>query len=171
MSTTPTSERTPDATKPGGRNLRWLWVVALIVVIVAAGIALAWLAFSGDEEPTVAFDGQTATYSGPTSLAAGEITFTFDATEYDSPNGVMFIVAKVTDDSITLEDLEALAATEPASGPIPPFIGTFENFLVRDEVVEVTYTLSEGRWMTSAHTSPQDTDRVYPAAILEVTSD
>lgn len=168
MSTTPTFERASAATEPDRSNLRWLWVLALIVVIVAAGIALAWLAFSGDEEPTVTFDGQIATYSGPTSLTAGEITFTFDATEYDSP--VMFVVAEVTDDSVTLEDLEAEAAARPASGSIPPFIGSVETSLVASEVVEETHVLTGGRWMVSANTSPEDTDRVYPAAILEVTS-
>jgi hypothetical protein len=83
----------------------------------------------------------------------------------------MFVVAEVTDDSITLEDLEAEAATRPASGSIPPFIGRVETSPVVSEVVEETYALSEGRWMVSANTSPEDTDRVYPAAILEVTSD
>jgi hypothetical protein len=145
-----------------------LWILGLIVVVAIAAVGL-WFLFGDEGEPTATFDGQAATYSGPTSVAAGEITFTFDATEYDNPIGVMFLVAEVTDDSVTLEEIEALAAAQPASGPIPPFIGRFESQLVMDEVLEETYTLSEGRWMVSANTSPQDTDRVYPATILEVT--
>jgi hypothetical protein len=111
-----------------------LWILGLIVVVAIAAVGL-WFLFGDEGEPTATFDGQAATYSGPTSVAAGEITFTFDATEYDSPNGVMFLVAEVTDDSITLEEIEAVAAAQPASGPIPPFIGRFESQLVMGEVL------------------------------------
>ena len=167
MSTAPTPA--PESTAQAPSRSRLLWILVLIVVVAAAAIAL-WFLLAGDD-PTATFDGQTATYSGPTSLAAGEVTFTFDATEYDNPNGVMFIVAQLTDDGITLGDIEAMAAELPASGPIPPFVGRVESRLVVADRVDETYTLSEGRWMVSAHTSPQDTDRVYPATILEVTSD
>lgn len=166
MSTAPTP--TPETEAPG--RSRVLWILGLIVIVVAAGIGL-WLVFSDEAEPTATFDGQTATYSGPTTLTAGEITFTFDATDYDNPNGVMFIVARVTDDAITMEDFEALAASQPASGPIPPFVGNIQTNLAVGEAVESQMVLTEGRWYVGAHTAPQDTDRVHPAAVLEVSAE
>lgn len=163
MTTTPT----PTTAAEAPSRSRVLWILGLIVLVVAAGIGL-WLVFSDDGEPTATFDGQTATYSGPTTLTAGTITFTFDATDYNSPNGVVFIVARVTDDSIVMEDIETLAASQPASGPTPPWVGDFVSEHVVNEVVESQIAFTEGRWYVGAHTSLADDDRVYPAALLEV---
>ena len=162
----PLQEGMPEATRS---RLPWI-VLGLIVIAAVAGLIL-WIVLAGDDQPTATFDGQTATYSGPTTLSAGDVTFTFDATEYDSPNGVMFLVSELTDDSIGMAAIDAAAAAAPASGPVPPFIGRYHPQLARGDVVEATFSLSEGRWLVSANTAPQDTDRVYPAAILEVTAD
>lgn len=69
-----------------------------------AAVAL-WFVIDDNGTPTVTFDGQTASYDGPTTFEAGEVTFTFDASAYEP--GVGFVIAEITDDSITVDDIEA----------------------------------------------------------------
>lgn len=165
MSTTPTSERAHDATTPDGRSLRWLWVVALIAVIAIAGIVL-WFVFSGaDEEPTLAFDGTTLTYSGPESLEAGDVTFTLENT---SEENVTFAWGLLNDDSITVED--EIAWFEANPGSVPPWLETSDLIgeAAPGEVVERVAYLLEGRNDLVAW-SP--TGNVGVAAIIDVTGD
>lgn len=170
MSTTPVHipDRTAEGDEPRGGRPRLLWILSLIVLIVVAGVVL-WLAFAGEGEPTATFDGEVATYSGPDTLEAGSVTFTLDATEYEPE--VMFAVARIADDSLTMEDFEALA-DEYTADEAPP--GVFTEFdtssVVTDEVLEHEFTVSEGRWLLVANTAPDGTNRAHPAAILEVTA-
>jgi hypothetical protein len=165
MSTTPTSEQTPAATKPRGRNLRWLWIVALIAVIAIAGIVL-WFVFSGsDGEPTLAFDGTSLTYSGPESLTVGAVTFTLENTS-DGP--ATFAWGLINDDSITLEDEVAWVEANP--GAVPPWIQTWGEIgrVEAGTVVKPTAMLLEGRndlvaWPPGGNTSV--------AIIIDVTGD
>jgi autotransporter-associated beta strand protein len=145
-------------------------VLGLVAVAAIAGLVL-WIVLAGDDQPTATFDGQAATYRGPTTVSAGVVTFTFDATAYDDPDGVAFTVSELTDDTIDMAAIVAAAASTPASGPLPPFIGTYNVKVVVGEVVEASYRLTEGRWVVTANTAPADSDRVYPAAIIEVTAD
>ena len=65
MSTPPTSEGAVDDTTLGRRATRWFWIVALVAV-VAIGAAVLWIVILGsDEQPTLTYDGTSATYSGP----------------------------------------------------------------------------------------------------------
>jgi hypothetical protein len=165
--TTQTAKRAPEAVKP--KRGRMLWMIALIVVlIIALGVAV-WFLVSDDGTPTARFDGEVATYDGPDTLEAGSVTVTLDATEYEPE--VMFAVAHIVDDNLTMEDFEALA-DEYTADEAPP--GVFTEFdtssVVTDEVLEHEFTLTEGRWLLVASTAPDGTNRVHPAAILEVTA-
>lgn len=172
MSTTSPSVDPMEQLPPGAKRSRLPWIVLGLIAIGAIAGLVLWILFAGEDgPPTVTFDGQTATYSGPTSMSAGDVTFTFDATEYANSNGVTFLVDELTDDSITMADIESATAAFPASTGTPPFVGTQYSEVVVGDVVEVTFPLSEGRWTVAAATAPQDTDRVHPAAILDVTGD
>ncbi len=170
MSVTSPSVRGPTEQAPPRSKRSWLRWIVLGLIAIGAALVL-WIALAGGNGPTASFDGQTVTYSGPTTVSAGDVTFTFDATEYANSNGVTFLVAELTDDSITMAAIESAAASIPASSPPPPFVGTYHTKLVVEDKVEQTYSLTEGRWVVNAHTAPQDTDRVHPAVILEVTTD
>ncbi len=156
---------------PGAKRSRIPWIILGLIAIGAIVGLVLWIVSAGDDQPTATFDGQTATYSGPATVSAGDVTFTFDASEYANSNGVTFLLGELTDDSIGMSILRTAAASVPASAGAPPFIGTQYSKAVVGEVVEVTYPLSEGRWTVVVATAPDDTDRVHPAAILEVTGD
>jgi hypothetical protein len=177
MSTTPTSERTPDTTKrgggetpdtakPGGVNLRWLWIVALIAVVAIAGVVL-WLLLSGGEgEPTLTFDGTAATYSGPETLEAGDVTFTLENT---SGQEMVFAWVLLNDDSITLEDEIAWMEENPDSIEGPPWVETWNRIseVEPGEVVEETSYMFEGRNELGAWNDA--TDDIYIAVFIDVT--
>ncbi len=168
--TTQAPERVVEPLPPEGprRRARAIWIVIGILVVAAAAVGI-WFLVADEGEPTVTFDGSTATYSGPTSFEAGSITFTLDATEYDFPGGVAFILVPLSDESLTMADLEAIA-DEYAANEIPPGFDVVRAriFFVEAEVIETDITLSEGRWGVWANTSPMDTNRAHPAAILDV---
>ena len=168
MSTTPVLAPESEAARPPASRSRLLWTFALIAVVVIGAVAL-WLVLADEGEPTATFDGETATYSGPTSFESGVITFTFDATEYDTD--VAFVVIEILDETMTMADIEAYSAENSASpATVPPFAGrAYITFATPDDVVEKEITLAEGTWLVSANTAPDQTDRVYPAALLEVT--
>jgi hypothetical protein len=177
MSTTPTSERTPDTTKrsgretpdttkPAGGNLRWLWIAAVIAVIAIAGVVL-WLLLSGGEgEPTLTFDGTALTYSGPETLKAGDVTFTLENT---SEEEMVFYWALFNDDSITLEDSIAWMEANPDSNTGPPWIETsnWTGEAEPGEVLERAFYMFEGRNELGAFNDA--TGDVYIAAVIDVT--
>ena len=134
-------------------------------MIALAGIGF-WL-IVGDGEPTATFDGEIASYSGPESFEAGNVTFTFDATEYG--DRVTFVVARMSDESLTMADLEAYAADNPGS-QVADFVATSNVTYVNDEVVEKEIALTEGTWSVWANTAPDDTNEGHPAVIFEVTA-
>jgi hypothetical protein len=178
MSTTPTPEQTPDITKAGGRetpdatkpgrgNLRWLWIVALIAVIAIAGVVLWFLLSGGDGEPTLTFDGTAVTYSGPEAVEAGDVTFTLENT---SDEDATFAWGLIIDDSITLEDEIAWMEANP-DYEIPPWLGTWSDIASAEpgEVVEMTTYMVEGRAELTAWNDA--TGAGYVAAFIEVTGD
>ena len=147
------------------RTMPWILVSAAVAVLVALAL---WFVFSEDAQPTVTFDGQTATYDGPTTFDAGEVTFTFDGSEYE--RGVAFVIVEVIDDDITLEDFKAWAAENPARS-VPPFGGTIfvATTASGDQAFERTVTLeADTRYGVSANTSPTDTDQAHPVVVIEV---
>lgn len=151
-------------TNAGSRS-RLLWTLALIAVVAIVGVGL-WFLIAGDDVPKATFDGERATYSGPTSFEAGAITFTFDATDYDTE--VAFVVTEITDDAMTLADIEAYTDTNSARS-VPAWAGRFHiTFVGPDAAVETDLTLTEGTWLVSTNTAPDDTDRVFPAGLIEV---
>ena len=150
------------------RRVPWLVIAAIVAVLAVIG---AWFVLSGDGTPTLTFDGETAVYDGPTKFDAGEVTFEFDASEYEP--GVAMIVGKLATD-ITLEEVQALTDEIPASSPPPPFVADFEIFYVvapdaDDRIIERTVELdADSRYLLTANTAPDDTDRAHPAVIIEV---
>ena len=130
------------------------------------------MVLSGDDMPTVTFDGEEAVYDGPTTFDAGLVEFHYDVREYEP--GVITIVSQLLDDTLTFEAIEADAAENPASSTPPDYIGRFNMTTItgetaEDRVVDKEVRLDEDtRYLITAHTSRWDTDRVFPAAIIEV---
>jgi len=140
--------------------LRWLWIVALIVLL-AVGAAVLWVVFSGsDEQPTLTFDGTVATYSGPVTLEAGLVTFKLENT---SDETMGFYWGLLSDDSITMED-------EIQSDRRPSWYADTSNpgQAGPGAVVEQTTRLPEGRITLLAWGNVSQTR--YPAAIIDVES-
>lgn len=163
--TTPTHPRDADVQPSTSRQIMWL--VAALAVILVAALAL-WFVFDGESTPTVTFDGTMATYDGPSSFEAGEVTFEFDGSAHEP--GVAFVVVEITDDSITVDDMKAWEADHTAR-EVPGFTGTYTVTMATegDRIVEKTVDLQSGkRYALTANTSPTDTDRVHTAAIIEV---
>lgn len=163
--TTQTPDRIGAVFEP--QRTRWVPWALLVAVLAIAGAGL-WL-FLGDEgSPMATFDGQTVTYEGPTTFDAGEVTFTFDASAHEP--GVVFVLGRVTDDAVTMADMEAWAEVNPASD-IPPFVGAFETAWATDDdrIVEKAFDLESGtRYSIWANTAPTDTNRAHPAVIIDV---
>ncbi len=143
------------------------WVFALVVVLVVAAGGVWWALSADDGSPTVTFDGELATYDGPAILDAGEITWTIDASAYEP--GAALIVAELRDESLTLADLEQWA-TENEASVGPPFIGSLWMTLATygDRIVDEVHRLEPGIYSVWVNTAPNDTDRAYPVAIIEV---
>ncbi|MDH3731500.1 MAG: hypothetical protein OES13_10340 [Acidimicrobiia bacterium] len=163
----PSADEAGSHVTDAGNRSRLLWTLALIAVVAIVGIGL-WFVLAGDDVPKVTFDGETATYSGPTSFEAGTVTFTFDATDYDTE--VAFVAVHiVSDDAMTMADFEAYAA-ENSARSAPPWAGVYHiNYVTPDEAVNKELRLTEGTWLVVVSTAPNDSDTVFPAALIEVT--
>lgn len=161
-------ETRPTEAAPSGPDRRLIWVLAALVAAVVVGLGLWFVASDDDGLPTVTFDGQSATYDGPSTFEAGEVRFEFDASAYE--RDVVFVIGEIRDDGITYEEIVAWFDENPGGAVIPPFMGSVEIALAADGdfVLEETYVLQGGmRYLLSAITPPEASDRVYPAAIIE----
>ncbi len=151
------------------RARRFVWLAVAFLAIV--GLIAAWMVFSDDDMPTITFDGEEAVYDGPTTFEPGLVDFRFDASEYEP--GVRILIGEFKDDSMTLEDVIA-EEPEIGAGGVPVYLGRFTiTDLMADEaegrIVDKSIRLDEDtRYLISAHTSRWDTDRAFPAAIIEV---
>ena len=82
-------------------------VIALVAVIVVGGAAvgIAVLITNDTDTPTLSFDGETATYSGPETLEAGAtVTVTLENT---SDEKATFGMLRLRDEDMTLEEFQA----------------------------------------------------------------
>lgn len=158
------SEHESESLRSGMRSDFML--AAIIVALLVAAAAAIWVAFVDNTYPEVRFDGAEAVYDGPETVEPGLVTLTFDARDYSKP--VAFMVSELTDDSMTFSDFEQYAEITPAD-MVPGFVGVFKMKVVPGgEQVERDLILQEGRWLLSVHTSPEDTNTIFPAALLEV---
>jgi hypothetical protein len=133
----------------------------LVVLLVAS----SFVGCGGeDETPTLSFDGETATYSGPEVLSEMPVAFLL---ENPTTGMVIFGWSVTNDESITLED--EVAWIESHGDELPPWaeeeyghLGV--NFMndTREEAVE----LPDGHVFLWANT--QSDDAVYPAAYVTV---
>ena len=119
------------------------------------------------DAPKVTFDGVEATYSGPSGFDIGTTNVTVDATAYS--DDIAFIALEVADDSMSIQEIEAAAAATPGNVQ-PPWSGATQiMFVGNEEVSEVAPNMfTEGRWLFVVVTSPGDTNRAFPAAVVEV---
>jgi len=165
--TTQTPRRGFEAASHERRRFWMLWLVGSAVVVVIAALSW-WLVLGDDDTPTASFDGQSATYDGPTTFDAGEVTFTFDARDHQP--GAAFVFTELRDDSLTFDDLERWGA-ENSAGVVPPWVGELDITIVDDDdrVVDKTFELTSGaRYSIWVNTAPDDTDTAHPVVILEV---
>lgn len=120
-----------------------LLIVPLITIVVIAG-AVVWLAASDD---------------GVTHRDGGW---------RDEP-GVAFVAARLNDDAITMDGLEAWGAREPARTVSPLLSGVQITLAAEgDRIVENDISLSEGRYSVWANTAPDGDNRPHPVAIFVV---
>ena len=159
---------------------------AAVILVVGAVVGIAALARDGDddvvavaaEEPTLTFDGTTATYSGPETLQGDEPFILTNTSEDD----IYFAWGLISDDSITVEDELAWIAANPDSKTTPPWLIAWGEIGRVDpgETVERTASLIKGRNDLAAF-PPITRDPLadmeyrnrasYVAAIIEVTGD
>lgn len=153
-----------ESLKSGARS-DFLLTAVVVALLVTAAAAL-WVAFVDTSYPQVRFDGVAAQYDGPSELRAGGVTFTFDARDSASP--VSFVISELTDDSVTLADVRAYAKNAPADST-PDFVGIVKLKMVAGgQSLDHDTILREGRWLISVHTSVDDTNTIFPAALVEV---
>lgn len=184
MSTVSTVEHSPRATD-NTSNLGWLWVIVLVLILAGTGVAI-WLVLSDDDQPTLAFDGTAATYSGPTSLQPGEVTFTLE-NRTDTTAG--FLWGRHVDESrfaavsewlvaIGMEPIGAEGVTmeheyswSETHNVMPPFAEETFDFpdVAANTTIEATAELTEGRYTVLAW--DPIALKPYPAAIIEVIND
>ena len=133
----------------------------LVVFLVASSLVGCG---GADEMPTLSFDGESATYSGPEVLSEMPTTFVL---ENPTMGMVMFGWAVSSDASITLED-EIAWIDSHGTDEAPPWVEDYGhigvNFMndTREESLEVP----DGHVMLWAET--RGDDAVYPAAYVTV---
>lgn len=135
-------------TKPAGqarqerRSRSLMWIVA-IAIVAALGV-LAFMALTGDSKPTVTFDGESLVYDGPATFEAGEHTFVFDASAYETDAAFAFHIDVIKDSSMTDADIEAYQQDQ-SGWTQPDFIGRTKAFWImedaEDRVLEETFEL------------------------------
>lgn len=155
---------------------RMIPIAITVLVAVIAAVAL-WFIVAGDSTPIATFDGQTVTYDGPTTFDAGDVTFTFDASEYEP--GVRFAFIAVNDDTLTASDLKAeLDGVEIVLGDRPEWFGTegsiptlvtIQGDTADERVVERSIRLeADTRYVLVANTLRTDTNTGHWGALIEV---
>lgn len=116
---------------------------------------------------TVTFDGESCVYEGPSAVKSGtQISFEFEATA--TPDEVAFVVVGIAEGTTWDEVVEA-AETLPASGQAPSFV-RIDRVDVHIGPGSLLATLVGDQYLVSCNTAPEDTDRVHPAALIEVTA-
>jgi hypothetical protein len=117
-----------------------MWIVA-IAIVAALGV-LAFMALTGDSEPTVTFDGESLVYDGPATFEAGEHTFVFDASAYETDAAFAFHIDVIKDLDMTDAQIEA---SESSVWRQPEFIGRSKAFWIledaEDRILEETFEL------------------------------
>ena len=110
---TSTTTATPP---PGGhRRSSWLWAVLAVGALLVVGIGVwALSAGGGDDQPTLTFDGAVATYQGPDTIEAGQVTFRL---ENESDREVVFVWGRHNQEGITEEQQRAWVEENPSSPP------------------------------------------------------
>lgn len=160
--------------RPDTRKRSVLIAASVVAAIVVA--AVFWFVASGDGTPTATFDGQSVTYEGPTSFDAGNVTFKFDVSEYET--GVTFGFLPVGDDSLTAAELKAEldgAYVGEGGDPewfdpnvIPPLV-TVQGETANDRIVERSILLkADTRYVLVANTFPTDGWIGHWGALIEV---
>ena len=130
---------------------------------------LALAACSGGETSTLEFEGSSCAYDGSAEIHEA-LRLTFSNRSDEATSAVVFRIAGSTD----LADLEAAALADQATAILG---GGFMDVpsLRRIEVGagesgEFDRALEPGRWVIACVTSPTGTDRMYPAAVVDVSS-
>jgi hypothetical protein len=121
---------------------------------------------ASEVDAKVVFDGETCLYLGPLVVPGGsEVTFAFEATA--RPENVALVVLGVHEGT-TWEEILADSADLPASTDTIPAWAKAEDLNVRFSSGHLTKALEVGDYLVSCNTAPEDTDQVYPAAMIEV---
>jgi len=122
-------------------------------------------ACGSDSEPTVRFDGQECDYSGPRNFDVGLVSFTFVNDYKLEATAAVFRLEKPA----TWNDFLTYAQANPASDP-PDYVNLF-GLKDADAGTDDSFTVDlsqPGTWGVTCLTTSEDTDRIFPAAPLEV---
>jgi len=137
--------------------------------VAPAGLALALLAgCAGSGSPTVSFDGEECTYSGPESVEQTDIEFTY--TNTSSVNSSLAFL-NLTDESGRSEASSMIGTRTSVTGEPPPAYLEMVGILQAAPGDEVTQTapLVAGTYFLDCVTfSGELPDEVWRAAELEV---
>lgn len=139
MSAPTDQPRSASGSEPTGRAVNWWWAAAAIAAIVAVGAGVWMFASGDDDQPTLSFDGETATYDGPATLDAGEISFML---RNDSDVDIGFVWGRHREEGHTVEEASAFAEANP--GVPPPWVAEAVDIgevLPPGASAEVTVTL------------------------------
>ena len=147
----------------GRRSRKWLWAIAVVAVLALVGVGVSMLASSdSDDRPTLTWDGEAATYQGPDTLEAGEVTLVL---KNDSDRDVGFVWGHHVEEGHTMQETLDWVTEHPSSPP--PWVGQTADIgpMVEPQTtVERTTTIPPGptdllAWDGTAH----------PATIILVT--
>lgn len=159
--------------RPATRRPLVLGLLSVFAALVVA--AVVWFVLAGDGTPTATFDGDTVTYDGPTNFDAGEVTFKFDASEYEP--GARFAFLPIGDDTLTEADLKALIDGVEIVGADPDWfdtdvslpIVTLQGEADSDRIEERLITLvADTRYVLVANTFRTDGNMGHWGALIEV---
>lgn len=157
------------------RRRRGVWAFAATALVAVLLGATAWMIWGGKggpwtdepDHPTVVFDGEMAAYRGPASLEKGRFTVSFE-NDYDGTALLGYEVHNRND--VTMDEAQAWYR-EYGDGRPPPWqteffgiTGAAPGLTGEDDVY-----LFDGRYLL--YVWLEDSHRVVPAAIVEVTPD
>lgn len=162
-----------DTKRPAGWRTAAIAFAVVIVVVGAVALIATLIGDDGEDlvaaaeaAPTLTFDGEAATYIGPTTLEAGTNTFSLDNTH---DTAVDFVKILSTDESLTLEDVRAWG--DPNTTGQAAWFGGREVIGVGMPGVVADYDIALKAGTYGLLVVDPFTGIAYPATVIQVMAD